>query len=250
MSGGVPPTPPTGLAAREQAPPIAYIKHIPMLCIFKGLNYIHIMSNFNELISTLKTKKALNEVKSLNELFDFEGVSPDLWTNYILSSKAEMPIAYSIIMEGLKSSNSEGWQSLVGTEFEVSVYQIKTLSNGSVLTLAILSDGRRISVNKSFVSLIEAESGVVTLFISSVDKAEIKGEDSTKVYASCSLTLDQAKALTNEEVLQRIKAIESIEESHLQKWVKALSVEQVSASPVVAKPLTAAQKKALAKAGK
>ena len=209
------------------------------------------MRNFNELLVTLKTKKdSSSEVKALETLFSMEGVSPDLWTNHILSNKTNFPIAYTIIMEGLKSSNSEGWQSLVGTEFEVSVYQIKTLSNGSVLTLAILSDGRRISVNKSFVSLIEAESGVVTLFISSVDKAEIKGDDSTKVYASCSLTLDQAKALTNEEVLQRIKAIESIEESHLQKWVKALSVEQVSASPVVAKPLTAAQKKALAKAGK
>jgi hypothetical protein len=222
-----------------------------MLCIFKGLNILSIMRNFNELLVTLKTKKgSSSEVNALETLFSMEGVSPDLWTNHILSNKTNFPIAYTIIMEGLKSSNSEGWQSLVGTEFEVSVYQIKTLSNGSVLTLAILSDGRRISVNKSFVSLIEAESGVVTLFISSVDKAEIKGEDSTKVYASCSLTLDEAKALTNEEVLQRIKAIESIEESHLQKWVKALSVEQVSASPVVAKPLTAAQKKALAKAGK
>ena len=188
------------------------------------------MRNINELLATLKAKDATSEITKLSP-FNVEGVNPDTWTNEILANQKDYPIAYSIIMEGLKSSNSEGWQTLVGTEFIVTNYQVKTLSNGSTITLAVLSDGRRISVNKSFVSTIEADGSAKTLYVSDVDKAEIKEKDGgteiTKVYASCSLTIDPTKALPSAEVLEKIKSIANIEHKHLQKWEKALKVDAV-----------------------
>ena len=188
------------------------------------------MRNLNELLATLKAKDATNEITKLSG-FNVEGVNPDSWKNEILGDKTHYPVAYSIIIEGLKSSNSEGWQTLVGIEFIVKAYQVKTLSNGSIITLAVLSDGRRISVNKSFVSTIEADGTACTLYISAVDKAEIKetkdNAETIKVYASCTLTLDPNNALPSAEVLELIKAIPNIEPKHLEKWEKALKVETV-----------------------
>lgn len=196
------------------------------------------MRNLNELLAMLTAKQATDEVAKLTP-FNVEGVNPDSWTNEILSRKNDFPVAYKIVMEGLKSSNSEGWQTLVGTEFAVVNYQVKTLSNGSVITLAVLSDSRRISVNKSFVSVIEADGKAKTLFISDVEKAEIKTKEgdieSKKIYASCTLTLDQTKALPNTKVLELIKAIPQVDEKHLQKWEKSLKltpVEEVASTPV------------------
>ena len=181
------------------------------------------MKSLNELIAELDLRNATGE-KTKVEMFNKEGINPDFWTNEILGDKENYPLSYAIVMEGLKSSNSESWYSLVNTPFSVEKYQVKTLSNGSLITIAVLGDGRRISVNKSFVSLIEANGDAVKLYVASIDKAEIKQSDGTaKTYASCTLSLENG--LSNQQILNAINAIQSIDKSHLEKWDKALKME-------------------------